>query len=155
MSNVVQFNKKPFVTRHGVSHQIRPTDKEMEASHDMIMNDTWHWEFNATVFFRISDSNYTEEDIRKLCAAEFPMVDEEDDTKNSLAFNMAVYSTADREIEGINEHLHKIEGDWEICLCMDYFLEDDYLADRPRIIEFIESLKDVQWQLDTSWVDVT
>ena len=106
------------------------------------------------VFFRLTGSDVRRADLREFVAQNYPL-DREGNPIDCAAINVSLFTPVDRTIEGINLQLDRLDGDWELCLVLDYSLESEFALDRPVLIDFVESLPEVQWQIYSGWIDVS
>ena len=112
------------------------------------------------MYFAVTGFNKTikRADLRKLVAQAYP-VDEERRPVNFAGINFSLFTPIDRAVEGINPRLDKLDGDWDLCLVLDYYLESEFTAEHSILVDFLESMPiyvlEVQWQIDSGWVAVT
>ena len=131
-----------------------PTAAQVNAAEEAIADGNWPWEYQVNVFFRLTGSDVRRADLREFVAQNYPL-DRDGNPIDCAAINVSLFTPIDRTIEGINLRLDRLDGDWELCLVLDYSLESEFALDRPVLIDFVESLPEVQWQIDSCWIDVS
>lgn len=145
MVEIVEFKRK---TTFG------PTEAQLITAEDAIAGGNWPWEYQVNVFFRLTGSNVRRADLREFVAQNYPL-DRNGNPIDCAAINVSLFTPVDRTVEGINLRLDRLDGDWELCLVLDYSLESEFALDRPVLIDFVESLPEVQWQIYSGWIDVS
>ena len=145
MVEIVEFKRK---TTFG------PTEAQLITAEDAIADGNWLWEYQVNVFFRLTGSDVRPADLREFLAQNYPL-DRDGNPVDCAAINVSLFTPIDLTIEGINLRLDKLEGDWELCLVLDYCLESEFALDRSDLINFVESLPEVQWQIVCGWIDVS
>ena len=112
------------------------------------------------MYFAVTGCNKTikRADLRKLVAQAYP-VDEERRPVNFAGINVSLFTPIDRDGEGINPRLDKLDGDWELCLVLDYNLKSEFTAEHSILVDFLESMPiyilEARWQIDSGWVAIT
>ncbi len=145
MVEIIKFNRK--IT-------FEPTEEQLITAEDAIAGGNWPWEYQVNVFFRLTGSNVRRADLREFVAQHYPL-DRDGNPIDCAAINVSLFTPVDRNIEGINLRLDRLDGDWELCLVLDYLLEREFALDQPVLIDFVGSLPEVQWQIDSGWIDVS
>ena len=83
-------------------------------------------------------------------------VDREGLSINFAGSDVSLFTPIDRAVEGTNLCLDKLDGDWELCLVLDYYLESEFTAEHSILVGFLDSMLiyvlKVQWQIDSGWV---
>ena len=131
-----------------------PTKAQLKTAQDAINNDAWTWEYQVNVYFRLTDSDVGQSDLRELLAQHYPL-DKDGLPVDCAAFSVGIFQPSERTVEGINLRLDNLDGDWELCVVLDYFLESEFTFDRSILDDFVRSLPDVQWQIESGWYDVS
>ena len=145
VTDILEFKKK---TTFG------PTEAQLITAEDAIAGGNWPWEYQVNVFFRLTGSNVRRADLREFVAQNYPL-DRNGNPIDCAAINVSLFTPVDRTVEGINLRLDRLDGDWELCLVLDYSLESEFVLDRPVLIDFADSLPEVQWQIYSGWIDVS
>ena len=131
-----------------------PTKAQLKTAQDAINNDAWTWEYQVNVYFRLTDSDVGQSDLRELLAQHYPL-DKDGLPADCAAFSVGIFQPSERTVEGINLRLDNLDGDWELCVVLDYFLKSEFTLDRSILDDFVRSLPDVQWQIESGWYDVS
>ena len=151
MTDIFEFKKK---TTFG------PTEAQLKLAQNAIADSSWPWQYEVNVYFAVTGCNKTirRADLRKLVAQAYPF-DRDRFLINCAAINVSLFTPIDRAVEGINPRLDKLDGDWDLCLVLDYYLESEFTAEHSILVDFLESMPiyvlEVQWQIDSGWIAVT
>ncbi len=145
MGKVITFYKKT---------PIRPNPAQLKGAEAAIADGNWSWKYQVNVFFRLTGSDLRRADLRELIAQNYPL-DRNGNPVDCGAINVSLFTPIDRTIEGINLKLDKLKGDWELCLVLDYWLQGDFAVERSILIDFVNSLHGVQWQIKSGWINVS
>ena len=112
MTDIFEFKKKTI---------FGPTEAQLKLAQNAIVVGSWPWQYEVNVYFAVTGCNKTirRADLRKLVAQAYP-VDRDGFLINCAAINVSLFTPIDRAVEGINPRLDKLDGDWELCLVLDY-----------------------------------
>ena len=151
MTDIFEFKKKTI---------FGPTEAQLKLAQNAIADGSWPWQYKVNVYFAVTGCNKTirRTDLRKLVTQAY-MADREGLPANFAGINVSLFTPIDRAVEGINPRLDKLDGDWELCLVLDYNLKSEFTAEHSILVDFLESMPisvlEVQWQIDSGWVAVT
>ena len=137
-----------------------PTETQLNTAENAIADGAWPWQYEVNVYFAVTGCNKTirRADLRKLLAQAYP-TDSNGLLIESAAIKVSLFTPIDRTVEGVNLRLDKLDGDWELCLVLDYHLKSEFIAEHSTLSGFLESMPiyalEVQWQIESGWVAVT